>query len=35
MDVNELANILEKLKRLKPDIYRHIVGMVKAVLAAK
>jgi hypothetical protein len=32
MDEKELANILAALKRKAPDIYRHIVGLIKAVL---
>jgi hypothetical protein len=32
MEPNELTKLLEKLKRKMPDLYRHIVGMIKAVL---
>jgi len=32
MDERELTAILMKLKRMAPDMYRHIVGVVKAYL---
>jgi hypothetical protein len=32
MDEQELAAILTKLKRTAPDMYRHIVGVIKAYL---
>lgn len=32
MPPEDLARLLEKLKRKAPDIYRHIVGIVKTVL---
>ena len=34
MEPEELVKLLEKLRRKAPDIYRHIIGMVRAVLTA-
>lgn len=31
--LDELAVLIDKLKEKKPDIYRHLVGMIKALLA--
>jgi len=32
MEPSELAKLLESLKRKAPEIYRHIVGIIKAAL---
>jgi len=34
MEPNELASLLQKLKNKAPEIYRHIVGVIKAALSA-
>ena len=33
MDENELLAVLKQLRSRFPDVYRHIVGFIKAVLA--
>ena len=32
IEPDELAVLLAKLKRKAPDIYRHLIGMIKAAL---
>lgn len=31
--MDDLFDLLKKLKEKKPDMYRHIIGLVKAILA--
>lgn len=30
--MDELENLIRKLKESKPDIYRHIVGLIRSIL---
>jgi len=32
MDPKELAALLEKVKLKTPEIYRHLIGLIKAVI---
>ena len=32
IEPDELAQLLSKLKRKAPEIYRHLIGMIKAAL---
>jgi hypothetical protein len=31
--MDELFDLIKKLKEKRPEIYRHIMGMIKAILA--
>jgi len=33
MDENELLAVLKQLRSKLPDVYRHIIGMIRAILA--
>jgi len=33
MTVEELAILLYRVKKKAPDVYRHIMGLIKAILA--
>jgi len=32
MEAKDLAALLEKLKSKAPEIYRHLIGLIKAVI---
>ena len=32
MEPKDLAGLLEKLKNKTPEIYRHLIGLIKAVI---
>jgi hypothetical protein len=31
--MDELYDLIKKLKEKKPDLYRHIIGIIKSILA--
>jgi len=31
--MDDLAELIRKLKELRPNIYRHLIGLIKAILA--
>ena len=33
MELDELVKLIQKLKQKKPDVYRHLIGIIKAMLA--
>jgi hypothetical protein len=33
VEPSELAKLLEKLKKKAPEVYRHLIGVIKAILA--
>jgi hypothetical protein len=35
MEPADLVKILERLRKVAPDVYRHIIGVVRAVVALK